>query len=58
MFGILGREFNSLPAKRKKNGKIVEVEIISHTLEFNGHNAKMILATEITKPARIKKKKK
>ncbi|MCX6120189.1 MAG: PAS domain S-box protein [Ignavibacteriales bacterium] len=42
---------------RKKNGKIVEVEIISHTLEFNGHNAKMILATEITKPKRTKKKK-
>ena len=42
---------------RKKNGKVVEVEIISHTLEFNGHNAKMILATEITKPKRAKKKK-
>jgi PAS domain S-box-containing protein len=42
---------------RKKNGEIIEVEIISHTLEFNGHNAKMILATEITKPKRIKKKK-
>jgi hypothetical protein len=43
---------------RKKNGKIVEVEIISHTLEFNGHNAKMILATEITKPKRATNKKK
>ena len=42
---------------RKKNGEIIEVEIISHTLEFNGHNAKMILATEITKPKRAKKKK-
>jgi PAS domain S-box-containing protein len=42
---------------RKKNGKVIEVEIISHTLEFNGHNAKMILATEITKPKRTKKKK-
>ena len=42
---------------RKKNGEIIEVEIISHTLEFNGHNAKMILATEITKPKRTKKKK-
>ncbi|MGD0036781.1 MAG: PAS domain S-box protein [Bacteroidota bacterium] len=42
---------------RKKNGEVIEVEIISHTLEFNGHNAKMILATEITKPKRAKKKK-
>jgi PAS domain S-box-containing protein len=42
---------------RKKNGKVVEVEIVSHTLEFNGHNAKMILANEITKPKRMKKKK-
>jgi PAS domain S-box-containing protein len=42
---------------RKKNGKVIEVEIISHTLEFNGHNAKMILATEITKPKRARKKK-
>jgi len=42
---------------RKKNGKIVEVDIISHTLEFNGHHAKMILATEITKQKRTGKKK-
>lgn len=34
---------------RKKNGKLVDVEITSHTLEFNGHNAKMILAIEIKK---------
>jgi PAS domain S-box-containing protein len=42
---------------RKKNGEIIEVEIISHKLEFNGHNAKMVLATEITKPKRTRKKK-
>jgi len=42
---------------RKKNGDIIKVEIISHTLEFKGHNAKMVLATEITKPKRTKKKK-
>jgi PAS domain S-box-containing protein len=42
---------------QKKNGEIIEVEIISHTLKFNGHNAKMILSTEITKPKRTKKKK-
>jgi len=41
----------------KRMVEIVEVEIISHTLEFNGHNAKMILATEITKPKRARKKK-
>ena len=43
---------------RKKNGKLVDVEIISHTLEFSGHKAKMILVTEIKKPKRAKKKKK
>jgi PAS domain S-box-containing protein len=42
---------------RKKNGEMIEVEIISHTLEFNGHNAKMVLATEITKQKRKAKKK-
>jgi PAS domain S-box-containing protein len=43
---------------RKKNGKVIEVEIISHALEFNGHHAKMILATEITNSKRSKKKEK
>ena len=42
---------------RKKNGEVFEVEIISHTLEFNGHNAKMVLATEMTKQKRHRKKK-
>jgi PAS domain S-box-containing protein len=41
---------------RKKNGEVVEVEIISHTLEFNGHNAKMVLATEMTKQKGKRKK--
>jgi PAS domain S-box-containing protein len=41
---------------RKKNGKMIDVEIISHTLEFNGHHAKMVLATEITKQKRKTKK--
>ncbi|RPI03708.1 MAG: PAS domain S-box protein, partial [Ignavibacteriae bacterium] len=35
---------------RKKNGRMVEVDITSHTLEFNGHRAKMIMATEIAQP--------
>jgi PAS domain S-box-containing protein len=42
---------------RKKNGKLIDVEITSHTLEFNGHHAKMILVTEIKKPKPAKKKK-
>jgi PAS domain S-box-containing protein len=42
---------------RKKNGEIIEVEIISHTLEFNGRNAKMVLATEMTKQKQKGKKK-
>jgi PAS domain S-box-containing protein len=43
---------------RRKNGKVVDMEIISHTLEVDGHHAKMVLATEITKPKPSKKKKK
>ena len=42
---------------RKKNGEIIEAEIISHTLEFNGHNAKMVLVNEMTKQKRTRKKK-
>jgi len=42
---------------RRKNGKVVDMEIISHTLEVDGHHAKMVLATEITKPKPAKKKK-
>ncbi len=42
---------------RMKNGELVKVEIISHTLQFNGHNAKMILANEIKKIKRTNKKK-
>jgi PAS domain S-box-containing protein len=42
---------------RRKNGEIMEVEIISHTLVFDGHNAKMVLATEMTKQQRTIKKK-
>jgi len=42
---------------RKKNGEIIDVEIISHTMEFNGHNAKMVLATEMTKQKHKRKKK-
>jgi PAS domain S-box-containing protein len=42
---------------RKKNGEVIKVEIISHKLNFNGHNAKMILATEITKQKRTKRKR-
>jgi PAS domain S-box-containing protein len=42
---------------RKKNGELVDVDIISHTLLFNGHNAKMVLATEMTKQKKPRKKK-
>jgi PAS domain S-box-containing protein len=42
---------------QKKNGEIIEAEIISHTLEFNGHNAKMVLVNEMTKQKRTRKKK-
>ena len=33
---------------RKKDGSIIEVEISSHTLNFNGRRAKLILAIDVT----------
>ena len=35
-----------------KNGKIIDVEIISHTIEFNGRKAALVLALDITERKR------
>jgi hypothetical protein len=37
---------------RKKDGNIVEVEVISHPLDFGGRNAKLVLANDITERKR------
>ena len=37
---------------RKKDGLIIEVEITSHTTEFDGHQAKMVLAMDVTERRR------
>ena len=33
---------------RKKNGTVIEVEILSHDLEFEGRAARLVLATDVT----------
>jgi len=37
---------------KKKNGEIIEVDAISHKLEFGGHNARMVLAMDVTEQRR------
>lgn len=34
---------------KKKDGSIIYVEIVSHTIDFNGRRAEMVLANDITK---------
>ncbi len=34
---------------RKKDGSVIEVEITSHPLVFDGHNAQLVLALDVTK---------
>jgi PAS domain S-box-containing protein len=38
---------------RKKDGSIIEVEISSHTLNYNGRRAKLILAIDVTERRRL-----
>jgi two-component system, cell cycle sensor histidine kinase and response regulator CckA len=37
---------------RKKDGRVIDVEIISHSLVFAGRNAKLVLASDITERKR------
>jgi len=37
---------------RKKNGQIIEVEIKSHTIDFDGHRAEVVLALDVTERRR------
>ena len=40
---------------RKKNGEIIDVEITSHTLEFDGRRAKLVLAVDVTERKRAER---
>ncbi|MGQ0762141.1 MAG: PAS domain S-box protein [Acidobacteriota bacterium] len=40
---------------RKKDGSVIEVEIISHPLLFGGKNAKLVLANDVTERKRAEK---
>jgi len=40
---------------RKKDGSIIDVEIASHTLDFTGRRARIVLAVDITERARAEK---
>jgi PAS domain S-box-containing protein len=37
---------------RKKDGTLIEVEIVSHTMEFGGRRAEMVLANDVTEQRR------
>ena len=37
---------------RKKNGQLIEVEVKSHTTEFDGHDAEVVLALDVTEQRR------
>jgi PAS domain S-box-containing protein len=39
---------------RKKDGTIIHVEIVTHTLEFNGHAAKLVLSNDVTDRVRAR----
>ena len=40
---------------RKKDGSVIEVEITSHPLEFDGHSAQLVLATDVTERRKLEK---
>ena len=40
---------------RKKDGSVIDVEITSHTLEFEGRRAKLVLALDVTERKRAEK---
>jgi PAS domain S-box-containing protein len=41
-------ETTSVWKHRKKNGKLIDVEIVSHPLVYGGRNARLVVATDIT----------
>jgi PAS domain S-box-containing protein len=40
---------------RKKNGELIEVEITSHSLEWLGHSARLVLVNDITQRNRVER---
>jgi PAS domain S-box-containing protein len=45
--------FSGLWRHRYKNGQIIDVEIVSHTMLFQGHTATLVLAQDITERKRM-----
>lgn len=41
---------------RKKDGQLIEVDIRSHTVRFNGHSAELVLAHDVTEQRRAEEK--
>lgn len=44
---------NSTPSRHiKKDGTLIEVDIVSHTLQFDGRRAELVLAMDLSQPKR------
>jgi two-component system cell cycle sensor histidine kinase/response regulator CckA len=48
------REGVALAQHQRKDGSIVDMEIVSHALEVDGHKARLVLATDITERSRTR----
>jgi two-component system cell cycle sensor histidine kinase/response regulator CckA len=48
------REGVALAQHQRKDGSIVDMEIVSHALEVDGHQARLVLATDITERTRTR----
>jgi PAS domain S-box-containing protein len=48
------REGVALAQHQRKDGSIVDMEIVSHALEVDGHKARLVLATDITERTRTR----
>jgi PAS domain S-box-containing protein len=50
-----GFDAHGLWRHRLKNGDVIDVEITSHALEFDGHNAALVLAHDVTERRRAER---
>jgi two-component system cell cycle sensor histidine kinase/response regulator CckA len=48
------REGVALAQHQRKDGSIIDMEIVSHALEVDGHKARLVLATDITERTRTR----
>jgi PAS domain S-box-containing protein len=39
----------------KKNGEIITVEVMAHRIEYNGHNARMVILNDVTEKVKAEK---